>query len=338
MGNRVWNVCMVGPGWVAGAYLACFRKRDDVRVTHVVGATKQEAAAFVAANGLDAQAHGDLAEALADRAIDIVGVYTPHNLHAGQAIAAARAGKHVIIEKPICLNREELAALRRAVREAGVKTITGFVLRWNPMVQMIRRAVAEGVIGEILHAEADYLHGKIGKSYTKPWHTRRATAGTGLLLAGCHAVDALRYVVGRPAREVFAYSTSRTDVFDYPSTEVLLVRFDDGVVGKVASNLECRMPYVFNLEVFGTKGAYRNNQLACDLLEGQTGFATIPTIQPDSADVVHHPFEGEVAHFLECLKRDERPMPDVEDAAETMEICFAAEESARTGRPVPISV
>jgi predicted dehydrogenase len=94
------------------------------------------------------------------------------------------------------------------------------------------------------------------------------------------------------------------------------------------------MPYVFNVEVFGTKGTFRNNQLAGDLLAGQTGFATVPTVLPDSADVSHHPFEGEVDHFLDCLRRNRRPLPDLEDAAETTEICLAAEQSARTGRPV----
>jgi len=93
---------------------------------------------------------------------------------------------------------------------------------------------------------------------------------------------------------------------------------------------------VFNVEVFGTKGTFRNNQLAGDMLAGQTGFATIPTIAPDSADVSHHPFDGEVEHFIDYLNRDRRPMPDLEDAAETTEICLAAEISAQQGKPVTL--
>lgn len=94
------------------------------------------------------------------------------------------------------------------------------------------------------------------------------------------------------------------------------------------------MPYVFNVEVYGTGGSFRNNQLAGDMLPGQTGFATIPTILPDSGDVSHHPFDGEVAELIDALNSGRRPMPDLEDAAETTEICLAAEMSAQRNRAV----
>ena len=334
MSKKVRNVAIVGPGWVAGAYLTAFRKRDDVRVTHVVGRKLARAKSFVEQHNLDCRAHDDLHEALADKSVDIVAVLTPNNLHAEQTIAAAKAGKHVIIEKPVCLTLPELKAMRAAVRAAKVKTIVGYVLHWNPLLQIIRRHIAEGHLGKIIYAETDYLHGIVGKGYTKPWHTKLATAGTSLLLGGCHAVDAIRFLVGRPVVEVSAYNTGRTKELDYPGTEIALLKFDDGSIGKVGSCLECNMPYVFNVEVFGTKGSFRNNQLAGDMLKGQTGFATIPTILPDSADVSHHPFDGEVEHFIDCLNRNRRPVPDLEDAAETTEVCLAAALSAQRGRPV----
>jgi len=325
---------MVGSGWVAGAYRESFRKRDDIRVAYVVGRTREHASAFAEKHGLDCPCTARLDDALADPSVDIVGIYTPHNFHAPIAIAAAKAGKHMIIEKPVCLYPEELKAMRAAVHEAGVKTIVGFVLRWNPLLNIIHRNITEGRLGRIIFAETDYLHGIVGEPYTKPWHTTRETGGTSFLLGGCHAIDAIRYLVGRPVVEVSAYSTSRTDGLEYPSTELALLKFDDGSIGKVGCCLEAKMPYVFNVEVYGTAGSFRNNQFAGDLYEGQTGFATIPTILPDSGDVSHHPFDGEVAELIDALNTGRRPMPDIEDAAETMEICFAAEISAKEGKPV----
>lgn len=338
MAKKKWTVAIVGPGWVAGAYMSSFRKREDVRVTHVVGRTVTDARAFAVKHGVDCAAHDDLREALADRTLDIVGVYTPHHLHARQAILAARAGKHVIIEKPVCLSRKDLRAMQAAVRAAKVRTIVGFVLRWNPLLMMIRENIVAGSLGEVIFAETDYLHGIVGKDYTKAWHVTRRTGGTSMLVGGCHAVDAIRFLVGREVREVTAYSTSRTQELEYPGTEIALLKFDDGTIGKVSTCLECNpnVPYVFNVEVYGTRGTFRNNQLAGDMLKGQTGFATVPTVLPDSSDVSHHPFDGEVAHFIDCLNRKQRPMPDLDDAAKTMEICFAAELSARRGRPVKL--
>ncbi|HSW44066.1 MAG TPA: Gfo/Idh/MocA family oxidoreductase [Phycisphaerae bacterium] len=334
MRKRTWNIAIVGPGWVAGAYLNSFRKRDDVRVTHVVGRRLARAKAFLDQHHLDCAVHDNLRPALADKAVDIVAVLTPNNVHAEQTIAAAKARKHVIIEKPVCLTLAELKAMRAAVRAAKVRTIVGYVLRWNPLLRIIRRHVADGRLGRIIYAETDYLHGLVGKDYTKPWHTTIATSGTSLLLGGCHAVDAIRYVVGRKVVEVSAYNTGRTKELDYPGTELTLLKFDDGSIGKVGCCLECNMPYVFNVEVYGTKGSFRNNLLAGDMLKGQTGFATIPTILPDSADVSHHPFDGEIAHFIDCLNRDRRPLPDLEDAAETTQVCLAAAMSAERGRPI----
>lgn len=336
MGKKTWNVAIVGPGWVAGAYLEVFRQRDDVHVTHVVDATEAGARAFVEAHNLDAAVHDRIEAALADKALDIVGVYTPHHLHASLAIAAAKAGKHLIVEKPLCLSLEELKAMRQAVRSAGVKSITGFVLRWNPLLEIIRRNVAGGTLGDIIFAEVDYLHSIVGKPYTKPWHCTRKTGGTSMLMGGCHAVDAIRFIVDQPVLEVSGVSTTRTQALDYPSTEIALLKFAGGSVGKVSVCLECVMPYVFNVEVFGTRGSFRNNRFAGDLFQGQTGFASIPTITPDSSDVSHHPFAGEVDHFIRCLSEDRRPLPDIEDAAETIEICLATEMSAREGRPIKL--
>ncbi len=336
MAKRKWSIAIVGPGWVAGAYMDAFGKRDDIQVTHIVGRTVSGAARFAETYGIDCALHDDVREAVKDKSLDIVGVFTPHHLHASQAVTAAKAGKHIIIEKPVCLSLKELRAMRAAVRAAKVKTIVGFVLRWNPLLTMIRENIAAGNLGKVIYAETDYLHGLVGKEYTKAWHKSRARAGTSLLVGGCHAVDAIRFLVGKEVVEVSAYSTTRTSELEYPGTEIALLKFADGSIGKVGSCLECNMPYVFNVEVFGTKGTFRNNRLAGDMLAGQTGFATVPTIAPDSADVSHHPFDGEVAHFIDCLNRNKRPLPDLEDAARTTEICLAAELSARRGKPVKL--
>ncbi len=98
------------------------------------------------------------------------------------------------------------------------------------------------------------------------------------------------------------------------------------------------MPYRFNIAVYGTEGTLRNDQIyAPKLFAGQNDFMKIPCILPDSGDVAHHPFRGEVSHFLDCIIDDKRPFPDLDDAAKTQAICFAADISAQSGKSVPIS-
>jgi predicted dehydrogenase len=98
------------------------------------------------------------------------------------------------------------------------------------------------------------------------------------------------------------------------------------------------MPYRFNIGIYGTEGSLRNDEVfAPKMFPGQNDFMKIPCVLPDSGDVAHHPFQGEASHFLDCILEDKCPFPDLEDAAETMAVCVAADLSAEEGRPVAIS-
>jgi predicted dehydrogenase len=96
------------------------------------------------------------------------------------------------------------------------------------------------------------------------------------------------------------------------------------------------MPYVFNIELLGDQGTIRNNQVFSKRWVGQKGWATIPTILPDSGDVTHHPFRDEINHFVDCILNGRESHANLEDAALTHEICFASEISAHERRPVPL--
>ena len=232
-----------------------------------------------------------------------------------------------------------LRELQATVRGARVKTLVSFVLRWNPLFETIRALLADAVVGRLFYAEVDYLHG-IGPWYGQySWNVKKEIGGSSLLTAGCHAVDGLRWFVGKRAVEVFAYSNFSPQNplrYEYEPNSVTLVKFEDGTIGKVASSIECVMPYVFNIVLLGDQGTIRNNQVFSKRWVGQRGWATIPTILPDSGDVTHHPFRDEVNHFVDCILNDRESHASLEDAAETHEICFASEISAREKGPVSV--
>jgi predicted dehydrogenase len=107
-------------------------------------------------------------------------------------------------------------------------------------------------------------------------------------------------------------------------------------MAKVASSVECVMPYVFSIHLLGDQGTIRNNQVFSKRWVGQKGWATIPTILPDSGDVTHHPFRDEINHFVDCISKECESHANLDDAALTHEICFASEISAREKRPVSL--
>jgi UDP-N-acetyl-2-amino-2-deoxyglucuronate dehydrogenase len=159
-----------------------------------------------------------------------------------------------------------------------------------------------------------------------------------MLLAGCHAVDALRWFVGDEVAELSAASNNPKRFFEYDANVVAVVKFRNGVIGKTSVLLDCEMPYSFNIDLAGTQGTLRDNRLwSKKLLPGQTGWATLPTIMPDSADVHHHPFDAEINELVECILQGRESHCNVADAYKTHEVCLAIDRSiASGGRPVQL--
>ncbi len=331
---------IVGTGWVSTEHIRAYERNRYTRVTAICSRDKLRARAKAEFLGLaDCAAYDRYEAMLEDKDVQIVSICTPHHLHSEQGILAAQAGKHLLIEKPIALDLHSLRALAAAVKKARVKSVVSFVLRWNPLFQVIKSILSQGTIGDLFYAEVDYMHG-IGPWYGQyHWNIRKEMGGSSLLTAGCHAVDGLRWFLQREAVEVYGmanFSKGNPLKYEYEPNSVTLIRFADGVMGKVASSIECAMPYVFNVELLGEQGTIRNNQIFSRKWPGQTGWATIPTVLPDSGDVSHHPFVSEIDHLVECIHTGAESHVNIEDAVKTHEICLATQISAERHRPVSL--
>lgn len=331
------GVGIIGCGWVAGEYIKAFHEDERSAIRALVSRNPANAQRYRDKHNLDCAIETDASAMLQMSDIDIVVVSVPHDMHTRYVVAAAEAGKHVIIEKPVAITIEDVQKQRQAVKTNGVKTLVSFVLHWNPLLMTVDRLIDENAFGNIFMVEVDYMH-RIWMTPQEKWYASRKQSGTAILTGGCHAVDALRWFARSEAEEVSAYQTKTANPIEYPGTISVNVKFKDGKVGRTTTTFDAQMPYRFNFGVYGTEGSIRNDQLfAPKLFPGQNDFMKIPCILPDSGDVAHHPFQGEVSHFLDCIIDDRRPFPDLEDAAKTQAVCFAADLSAESGKPVRIS-
>ncbi len=354
------GVLIHGAGWVARQHATAFQANPGAEVVAVSSRNLTSARKLVDEIGLaNARAFDDLDHALRSDEVDIACVCTPQHVHCENVLAAAAAGKHIVIEKPAGNSLEELRMMRDAVARARVKTVVSFVLRWNPLFKEIKNRLASGDLGEVFSVETDY------QSYNADWwggweEGRRVDRGvSAMAVAGCHAIDALRwfaatneYAAADPI-EVFAYSggrrkgqTRQYNPFDqtwhegspmeYDGLEIALVRFSNGVLGKVSVNFECIQPYAFPIRIFGDRGTIRDNRLYKPREGGKQGWRELPGIPPDSSDVVHHPFQAQADHFIDCIERGIESHCNLFDAIKTHEVVFAALDCYRSGRPVPL--
>ncbi len=335
------GVGIVGAGWVAGEHIRAFNTDPHTEVVALCSRNESRAKAKAVECGVRCEIYTDYAKMLAQDDVKIVAIATPPDCHCEQAVAAADAGKHMLLEKAMATNIEQCRAIRDAVEKAGVKTVVSFVLRWNPLFEIIKTQLADGAIGDVFVGEVDYFHG-IGPWYTQySWNVKRDVGVSSLLSAGCHAVDALRWFMGGEIAEVYQYSTFGKgpdfSEYEYDPTSCTICKFSDGRIGKVASSIECTQPYVFNINLVGTRGTIKNNQIfSKEKFPGQTSWVEIPTILPDSGDVTHHPFTPEVAHLVSCIMTGTESHVGVADAYRTHEVCIAADMSREQGKPVSL--
>lgn len=359
MAEETLGVLIHGAGWVSTQHIDAFKANPNTRVAAVCSRTLDGARRRAAEADLDVPCFDDYAKALAQPGVDIVSVCTPQHLHPANTIAAAQAGKHIVIEKPVAMNLADLRAMQQAVRQAGVQTVVSFVLRWNPLFREIKRLAAEDAFGRVYCVETEY------QSYCGDWWggykdgRTRERGGCAFLVGGCHAVDALRWFAATgefetaDAVEVFAFngglrkdsrrqynplnhSWHEGDPLEFPSLEMALVRFANGALGKVAVNFECIQPYTFPVEIFGDKGSVKDNRIWSHRFPEQKAWKELDCIRPDSSDVTHHPFKAQMDHFVECIQQKKESHCNLEDAAKTHELILAIQRCYESRRPVTL--
>jgi predicted dehydrogenase len=361
MTERQFGVLIHGAGWVSTQHIDAVMNNPHTRVVAISSRSVDSARRRATGAGLeDVGLYDQFDAALKHPGVDIVCICTPQHVHCQNVLTAAAAGKHLVIEKPVAVNLDELRSMRDAVRAAGVKTVVSFVLRWNPWFRTLKAMLADEAIGRPYYVETDYL--SFNGSWWPGWNDARTLdqGVSALLVGGCHAVDALRWFAAsgefeaaRPV-EVFAVSGGRrkgatreynpltntwiddAPPMEYDGLEVAIVKFDNGVVGKVSVNAECVMPYRFPIRVFGDKGSVFDNRVWSHKFPNQDDWIEVPTILPDSSDVAHHPFQGQIDHFVECLQQGTESHCNLEDAIRTHEVVFGALDCYRTGRAVQL--
>ena len=330
-----YNVGIIGYGWAAEAHIPAINATPWAQVTAICSSRRLDSRELSAKHGCPLKVYQDVGALLADADIHAVSICSYHKQHPEQVIAAAHAGKHIIIEKPLALSLADLRSVEQAVTRAGVKFCLCFELRFSAQFRVIRALLDRGLLGRLHYAEVDYYHG-IGPWYREyQWCTTRSDCGSSLLEAGCHAMDALLLCVDDDVEEVFTYG-SKSDHptyarYEYPASTVTAVKFKGGAVGKCASIIDCWQPYYFHTHLVGSEGSLLDNKFTSNLLGGASrqGWNQLSCQPVDSGDVHDHPYQTQFEAFFAALDAGrDMPLTALRDAVRTHEVIFAADSSA----------
>jgi predicted dehydrogenase len=226
------------------------------------------------------------ADVLADPAIDAVVLATPHSAHAEEVATAARAGKHVFVEKPFTLTRASAQAAIEACREAGVTLAVGFNRRHMPSYAEMKRRIAAGAIGALRHLEANFSGPPSYQTEPGNWRSNRVESPGGSMTArGCHVLDALVHLAGL-ATEVQAVSVRLQHTIDVDDTTACLLRFAGGATGSLAT-LHAATRF-YRIHAFGSQGALElrgDTELELSDLEGRVERLRFEAIDKERAEL-----------------------------------------------------
>lgn len=187
--------------------------------------------------------------------IDAVYIASPVFFHKEQAIAAARAKKHILLEKPVALTVTDAEEIKRECEENNVKISIGFLMRFHGYHQKIKEIIAEGKIGEIVS-----MRGQFTCWYPDiegAWRQKKALSGGGALVdMGIHVIDLMHYLTGLRAVEVAAFNQTQTFSYEVDDSSNLIMKMNNGSVAYVDSNFNIPdAASVAKLEIYGTKGS-----------------------------------------------------------------------------------
>ncbi len=339
------RIGLIGCGGIAqSAHLPAIARLPGL-VRLVAAADVREEAARAAAAPFGADAYTDYRQILARPDVDMVILCTPEFAHREQTEAAAAAGKHILSEKPMAKTVAEADAMIEAARRAHIRLMVGHSRRFTGRYQEVRQAIDAGEIGEprIVRENERRSRPPAGResSYWTPkhWTGDPAVSVGAVLTNGIHEADLFRWFAGSEAVRVFAeHKTTRPGNL-VPDFITFTVNFANGAVasGEVSNCLPPGYPSYHQLEIFGTRGAIRakdhDQQSLVRFAEGGAG-------HPDSYRLLLHvqdAYVSELAQFVQSW-RDDRPVPlPAEEAREALRLGLAADESARTGRPVDLT-
>lgn len=324
------NIALVGTGAFAREHLDALRQVPDVRIAYVVGSDPRHTAEFaLAAPGAIATTR--LADALEDprvRAVDICNT-TPQ--HAPAAIAAARAGKHVHVDKPAALHVADLDAMTAAAREAGVSLMVGQTVRFQPIVSRLKAALDRGEIGDPRLLHVTWYTGHVWPQGWRGWQLDVARSGGHPVHNGTHIFDLAVWLMGSAPVEVFTRSfTSWAAQMPMPDSFTSIVRFANGSLATLELSYALRQQgdSLRRMALMGTTGTLLHDTSADPGLSSPA--AKAPPASLDGA------LGHQLTHWLQVVRGEAELVVRHEQARAALATAVAAQESLVSGRAVSI--
>ncbi len=347
---KTFGIGIIGCGNIGGVHVSALKGVPCARLVGGAEVGEERRRAFTETTG--APCYADYEELLRRPDLDAVCVCTPSGLHMEPAVAAARAGKHIICEKPLEVTLDRVDAILRETQAHGVKLCAIFPMRFDPAARLIKQAADAGRFGRLTMGDCYNKWWRSEKYFEKAkWRgTWKLDGGGACMNQGIHAIDLVQWFMG-PVESVCAFTERLVHPgIETEDTAAAVLRYRSGAVGVIECTTSVFPGADRRIEVLGDKGmavlegdALTTWQFAETRPEDDEvrrrysaqGIAERPANDPMGGGHARH--RAQIADFLEALATGREPQVNGPEGRKAIEIILAIYESARTGRTVRLS-
>lgn len=330
------RIAIAGAGSIGSVHARAIRQTPGVELCAVLGRDRERLQAFAREHGFE-RVYLDPAELAADPEVDAVIVATPNRLHVPLSVDLLRAGKHVLVEKPMATSAEGAERLAQTARDCDRRLMVGQMWRFDREALRLREIVQRGELGEIVKTKSYGVHVAWGPS---GWFTRAEQAGGGALIdMGVHAIDTARFLLGDPEPlRVYASLETRYGDYDVDDAGMLMLSWSNGTVSLIESGWwhpHADGPEA-STQLFGTLGYAR--LFPTEVRRIDAGRQRVETLAfPERSEHCDpHLYEGQLAEFAAAIRAEREPVPGAAHGCLIARVCDAAYRSAREQRVVEL--
>jgi len=339
---ETFGVGIVGAGTIGKVHAAVLSRLEGVRLLAVAEPREEVGRQLAEQAGIDW--YPSMEELLARQDIDLVTLATPSGMHPDQAVMAARAGKHVVTEKPMAITLEGADRMIRAAREAGVTLSVIFQNRFHRDVLKLKKAIDAGLFGRPVYGNA-FLHWYRSQQYYEEsggWRgTWKYDGGGALMNQSIHYIDLLQWMMG-DVESVEGFTATLAHTIETEDVGSAAVRFRSGALGTIQGTTAAYTSRPPRIEIVGTEGGATLAGSSITLWEPREDRELLTA---EDLERTRHPEEGEewwLTHAVQfreifrCLRAGQTPPVSGEDARKSLEIILAIYQSQRTGCAVQL--
>jgi myo-inositol 2-dehydrogenase / D-chiro-inositol 1-dehydrogenase len=337
------GVGIIGSQFVAELHAEAFKQVTNAKIVAVASPTEAHAKAFAQKHHIP-KWFTDYRELLGLKEVQVVTLCLPNDWHCRATVDAAQAGKHVICEKPLCMNLAEADQMIAACKKAGVKLMYAEELCFTPKYVRAKQLVDEGALGKVYLVKQSEKH----NGPHSPWFWDVERSGGGVLLdMGCHGIEFARWILGRPkAKSVYAQCGTyvHKDKTRGDDNTIIIVEFENEAVALIEESWARLGGMDDRAEIYGSKGVTYADLLHGSALEtySEVGYGYAVEKAPTTKgwtftmyeEIWNYGFPQEMQHFVNCVQNDTPPAVTGEDGRAVLEIMMAAYASAGSGRKI----